>query len=367
MTTSQPGQPLPQQQQSWAHDAALLAIETAVTGMITGRLLGRLRELLGSSTRAWVTLFGTVAAKPTSIDQARPVVELVHAVLDQVADEVPEAVRSIGDGVRAAYVLGLKQAGARKVTDLWSVAPFDLPAVVHRQIKDTLAFDVVVPTAEQLIRKRERERIVAAVRAELDQAKQLLDAEQLTAKGFTRVQVAIARAEKIEQRVQDAVAWHLLNANQQAVSDTAERRGLELIWISERDACVVCLALNGDVVEPGDTFDVTATYGDVDKAPVVWPDAETLLHPPRHNRCRCRCEAHDAERDHAFAAALKRESDRAIAYGWRTDSESGEVRRRAASELLAKGVNLPASVKKRAAKAVKEPNTFGGPVPDVAR
>jgi hypothetical protein len=205
------------------------------------------------------------------------------------------------------------------------------------------------------------------VRAELDQAKQLLDAEQLTAKGFTRVQVAIARAEKIEQRVQDAVAWHLLNANQQAVSDTAERRGLELIWISERDACVVCLALNGDVVEPGDTFDVTATYGDVDKAPVVWPDAETLLHPPRHNRCRCRCEAHDAERDHAFAAALKRESDRAIAYGWRTDSESGEVRRRAASELLAKGVNLPASVKKRAAKAVKEPNTFGGPVPDVAR
>lgn len=364
MTTPQPGQPLPQQQQSWAHDAALLAIETAVTSMITGRLLGRMRDLLGNSVRAWAVLFGSTRGRPPTAADAQPIVELVHVVLDEVAAEVPEALRLISDGVRAAYVLGLKQAGARKVTDLWSVAPLDLPAVVHHQIKDTLAFDVVVPTAEQLIKQHERARIVAAVRAELDQAKQLLDAEQLTAKGFTQVQVAIARAEKIEQRVQDAVAWHLLNANQQAVSDTAERRGLELIWISERDACVVCLALNGDVVEPGDTFDVTATYGDVDKAPVVWPDAETLLHPPRHNRCRCRCEVHDAERDHAFATALKRESDRAIVYGWRTDSESGEVRRRAADKLLAAGVRLPESVKHRGEILIKEPGRFGGPVPD---
>lgn len=375
MTTPQPGQPLPQQQQSWAHDAALLAIEAAVTSMITGRLLGRMRDLLGNSVRAWAVLFGSTRGRPPTAADAQPIIELVHAVLDEVAAEVPEALRPISDGVRAAYVLGLKQAGAPRLsTAEWERRTLREPPMLFMPYADTpkvVAQQVVaitryadVPMAEQLIERRERERIVAAMRAELDQAKQLLNAKQLTAKGFTQVQVAIARAEKIEQRVQDAVAWHLLNANQQAVSDTAERRGLELIWISERDACVVCLALNGDVVAPGDTFDVTATYGDVDKAPVVWPDAETLLHPPRHNRCRCRCEVHDAERDHAFAAALKRESDRAIVYGWRTDSESGEVRRRAADKLLAAGVRLPASVKHRGEILIKEPGRFGGPVPD---
>jgi hypothetical protein len=178
------------------------------------------------------------------------------------------------------------------------------------------------------------------------------------------VQVALARAAKIEQRVEAAVQWHLLYANQQAVSDTARRRKLEMIWISERDACVVCLALNGDVVAPGDSFDVAATYGDVAKVPDVWPDAELLPHPPRHNRCRCRCEIHDSATGHGLVAALKRESDRAVVYGWRTDSESGESRRRAADKLLRAGVKLPESVKHRGEIRIKEPGTFGGPVPE---
>jgi hypothetical protein len=375
VTTPQPGQPLPIQTQSWAHDAALLAIETAITGMIVNRLVGRLRELLGNSVRAWAVLYGSTGARPPSASEAQPIVELVHAVLDQVADETPETLRPIGDGVRAAYVLGLRQAGAPRLPPAeWErltlreppmlFMPYaDTPKVITRQVVAVTRY-ADVPTAEQLIHKRERDRIVNAVRAELDQAKRLLDAKQLTEKGFTQVQVAIARAEKIEQRVGNAVAWHLLYANQQAVTDTAKRRGLDLIWISERDACVVCLKLNGDVVDPGDSFSVTATYGKPDDVPAPWPDAETLLHPPRHNRCRCRCEIHDSERSADLVDALKRESDRAIAYGWRTDSESGEVRRRAAEKLLAKGVNLPKSVKSRAARRVKAPGPFGGPVPD---
>src|ERR1700753_3681103 len=106
MTAPQPGQPLPIQQQSWAHDAALHAIETATAALILASVMGRLRGLLHDSTRAWVTLFGSVAGKPASADQARPVVELAHAVLDDAGADVPERVdRAMVDGVRAAYVL----------------------------------------------------------------------------------------------------------------------------------------------------------------------------------------------------------------------------------------------------------------------
>lgn len=378
MTAPQPGKPLPGQVASWANDDALRTIETATANMISQGPRARLRELLANVTRAWVTLFGSVAAKPATADQARPVAELAHAVLDDIGDGMPESLRPIGDGIRAAYVLGLKQSSAPRLPPAeferailreppMLFTPYaDTPKAISRQVVAAVHY-ADVPTAEELIRKRERDRIVAAVREELEQAKKLLDVDQLTEKGFTQVQVAIARADKIQDRIDNAVQWHLLNANQQAVTDTAKREGDELIWISERDACVVCLALNGDVVDPGDSFDVHATYGDPSKVPEPWPDPESVLHAPRHNRCRCRCERHRREQDAAFAEALKRESDRAIAYGWRTDSESGEVRRRAASELLARGVNLPKSVKKRAEKAIKEPSTFGGPVPDVAR
>lgn len=372
MTASppQPGQPLPIQQQSWAHDAALLAIETAVTRLIAGRLLGQLRGAVTAVTRAWVTMVGPLSVKPQGPTYVRPMIELATSLLDNVADDAPLALTPIGDGARAAYVLGLRQAGTELVarparfvqTD---VIADDTPPVVARQLLAVGRVGQHVPTAEDLIEKRERARITAAVRDEIEQAKKILTVDGITEKGFTQVQVALARAAKLEQRVEAAVAWHLLYANQQAVTDTARRRRLDLIWISERDACVVCLALNGDVVSPGDSFDVDATYGDPSKVPDVWPDAETLQHAPRHNRCRCRCEIHDSERSADLVDALKRESDRAIAYGWRTDSESGEVRRRAAEKLLATGVNLPKSVKSRAVRRVQEPGTFGGPVPDL--
>lgn len=371
MTTPQPpaqppAQPLPIQQQSWAHDAALLAIETATTVMITRALTPRLRELLNNATRAWMALFGSTRAKPPNADQARSVTELVAAVLDQVAADVPAALRPIDDGVRAAYVLGLRQAGAvRRVGGLAPPVHMDLPAVTYNQLIKAEMFEQRVPTAEDLIRAHERKRIAAALRDEIEQAKKLLTVDGVTEKGFIQVQVALARAAKLEQRVEAAVAWHLLYANQQAVSDTARRRKLDLIWVSERDACVVCLALNGDVVSPGDSFDVTATYGDPSKVPPCWPDAEHCPHSPRHNRCRCRCELHDSATGDGLVAALKRESERAIVYGWRTDSESGESRRRAAEKLLRAGVGLPESVKHRGEIAIKEPGTFGGPVPEL--
>lgn len=361
MTAPQPGQPLPQQQQSWAHDAALLAIETAVTRLIAGRLLGQLRGSVTAVTRAWITMIGPLSVKPQGPTYVRPMIELATSLLDNVADDAPLALTPLGDGVRAAYVLGLKQAGAPRRSG--GTAPHitaEMPKAVQRELVKSEMFEQRVP--EELIRARERQRIAAALRDEIEQAKQLLTVDDVTEKGFIQVQVALARAAKLEQRVEAAVQWHLLYANQQAVSDTARKAGDALIWISERDACVVCLALNGDVVDPGDSFNVRATYGDPSKVPNVWPNAETLLHAPRHNRCRCRCERHRWS-EVSFARALKRESDRAIAYGWRTDSESGEVRRSAAEKLLAKGVNLPKSVKSRAERRVQEPGTFGGPVP----
>lgn len=365
-----PNQPLSIQQQAWNNDATLATLDTAVTAAITVHLLQQLTTLLGSVTRAWVTLFGRADVLPATRGQAVPIVELVHAVLDQIHDDVPERVLpALGDGIRAAYVLGLKQGGMprRLPSELRAehaprlFVPYAAaPKPVVRQLAAAVHYDV--PTADDLIRKRERDRVIESIRRQLAEAKKLITPSTVTEHGLTRVQTAIATARKLEQRVDMAVSWHLLYANQQAVSDAAKVRGLALIWVSERDSCVVCTALNGEVVDPGDTFDVSATFGT--EAPVaVWPIENHLPHPPRHNHCRCRCEAHD-RRDTGVVDALKREAKRSIVKGWSTDSESGQVRRRAAEALLARGAGLPRTVEDRARRAVKSKDVFGGPVPD---
>jgi len=213
------------------------------------------------------------------------------------------------------------------------------------------------------VQQREQARVIAAVRRQLDEAKALLNADKVTAEGFTRVQRALAEAARVEQRVEAAVQWHLLDANQRGVADEARRQGMALIWVAERDACVVCQALSGDVVDPGQSFSVTATYGRQAAVPKVWPKPDYLPHPPRHNRCRCRVELHDRA-DTGVVMALKREGRRAIVYGYRTDGQSSAERRDAADRLLARGARLPRTVEERARRAVKKPGPFGGPVPE---
>lgn len=336
--------------------------------MILASIRGRISAAMRAVTSGWVLTVGPVAALPTSPGQVRPVITLAHAMLDEVTADLPDALSAIPRATLAAYALGVRQAGGQLEPRPVRAAPHvpeHTPPVIARQLEAVARLKDPPPEGwfRVQVQRREQDRIVAAVRKQLDQAKAVLDADKVTAEGFTRVQRALAEAAKVEQRVEAAVQWHLLDANQKGVADEARRRGLALIWVAERDACVVCQALSGDVVDPGQSFSVTATYGRESALPKVWPKEDYLPHPPRHNRCRCRAEPHDRQ-DTGVVMALKREGRRAIVYGYRTDGQSSAERRDAADRLLAKGARLPKTVEARARRAVKRPGPFGGPVPE---
>lgn len=127
--------------------------------------------------------------------------------------------------------------------------------------------------------------------------------------------------------------------------------GLRVVWVNERDACLVCLALAGHVADPnsGLGFDEFATFSPR-PAPAVWPPGMPLMGPPRHPNCRCRLRIIAADNT-MVPDALRREAERSVARGW-----SGHDSRRSrlgAADMLVRRVNrLPRTVNERAAKNV---------------
>jgi hypothetical protein len=119
-----------------------------------------------------------------------------------------------------------------------------------------------------------------------------------------------------------------------------------MVWEAERDACVFCLALAGQVVTtPGDPFPRADLYAEPPAS--QW----TVSRPPLHGHCRCRLAVLVAPE---YADALKREAQRSVLRGLSLSSESQAVRVRAAQRLLERDPVAPKSVKAYAAKAVKE-------------
>src|SRR3546814_2098543 len=56
-----------------------------------------------------------------------------------------------------------------------------------------------------------------------------------------------------------------------------------VVWVAERDACVNCTALAGQVARPGQSVDGALAWGD---KPLQWSGCNGR--PPRHPNCRCR-------------------------------------------------------------------------------
>lgn len=123
---------------------------------------------------------------------------------------------------------------------------------------------------------------------------------------------------------------------------------LRVVWIAERQACLTCKALSGQVADPstGLWFDEFATFSPRG-APPVWPPDQPLMGPPRHPHCRCRLRVIAASNT-MLPAALQREAQRAVLRGW-SDHDSRRSRLNAADRLLIRGTNLPKTVKARAA------------------
>ena len=132
---------------------------------------------------------------------------------------------------------------------------------------------------------------------------------------------------------------------------SARQLGAEgLIWVSERDACVHCIGLAGEVARFGEPF------------PSFSPYAEKQLNwrgyngrPPRHPNCRCRLIPWDGGDE--TPEALKREAERSVARGWSLPTESNAQRLRALDRLLqSPNLRLPPSVIRRARRALQDRN-----------
>jgi hypothetical protein len=123
-----------------------------------------------------------------------------------------------------------------------------------------------------------------------------------------------------------------------------------IMWVSERDACVHCIGLAGEVARFGEPFPAFSPYAE---KTLGWQGYNGR--PPRHPNCRCRIIPWDGTDD--TAEALKREAQRSVARGWSLPTESNAARLRALDRLLQQPtLRLPPSVIRSARRALQDRN-----------
>lgn len=192
----------------------------------------------------------------------------------------------------------------------------------------------------------------ATAAAHLRQAVQAVSGAQ----DVSGIEQALSIADRAPEALTLAAGWAVNRAANDSVTKTAAHLGAELLWIAERDACVVCTALAGHTADPaaGEGFDEFATFGP-HRPPAPWPPGQPLMRPPRHPRCRCMVVVWlgSASGQPDLPASLRHEARRSILRGFSRPSESHTLRLAAASKLLGTGAyDMPKSVRQYAAHAV---------------
>jgi hypothetical protein len=311
--------------------ATLLTLEAGSAYAATYSLRGALEALRRLANRRWMLAGGSpVGVAPISTHQREHIVQELVLELRRIAAGVERDVPPIlRQEAERALELGAQHA-AQQIGEVVDAAELVLDETARRVIDATprSAVSHLLKAAEQI-----------------ERAQTGMD-----------LQTALAEAERSVASVNTGSTYATNHAANDAARQVAVRRGEKLLWIAERDACVVCLALSGDVVDPneGEGFDELATFGPY-APPEVWPFGMPLMHPPRHPHCRCQTcvwlGSLAGQPD--FPERLKHEAARSVLKGWSLPSESNTVRLKAAEKLLHRGGRgLPKSVQEEAARAV---------------
>jgi hypothetical protein len=312
------------------HAAELYLLEQAAVAAVAGPVRAAVRSLLGRFSRRWIAMFGstTTAADPLRL---RSYLTDLQGDLKQLPGRLQRSpAQVLLEHALDALDLGVHQAADEVALDV------DVESAIDRGLSD----DVLAAIGE----------LDDAITAKLDAAARA--AERFEDDRFEQVLTQIlAPAQQAATTAERTTTWVENKAANDGIASVAGDLLAPLLWVAERDACVHCLGLSGEVSADG-AFDGTKTFG---KKPLaVWPGPD-LTGPPRHPNCRCRVQpwlgTEATEVD--FPAALKREAARSILTGWRLPSESEHVRLDAAERLLQRGTTLPASVQARARAAVK--------------
>lgn len=311
--------------------ATLLAFEAGSAHAATAGLRRALKAFARSANQRWMLAGGNPAGMAVVESQAREHLQqaLILDLRALAASVQRELAPILQQEARAALALGAKHAGEQA----------GLNVAVEELVLDDTAKRIIDSTP------------AAAVRHLLRAADQIA-----TAQTGLDLQNAVSEAQRSVKSVNTGSTYLTNHAANDAARQVAEHAGAELLWIAERDACVICLALAGEIANPmtGLGFDEFATYGPYEP-PSIWPLGMPLMRPPRHPHCRCQvCVWFGfAPGQPDLPSALKREAARSILKGWSLPSESNRVRIEAARKLLASGGRgLPKTVQERSAHDV---------------
>lgn len=319
------------------HDVAALALEVAAAVAASKALKMQLDVIVKASLLAWTKAFGPSLRTVQSGTQYVQFMARLQTELAQVhVDPKPVLL----EYAAKARTLGVTQGFREAATS---------PAAL--------------PTAPDFAAIVDATQAAANAKAKVDASARLAGSE---AKGtFSTVTRAMTPARQAVNDLNRTARTMTNTALNQGIADVAEQVDGQLLWIAERDACVVCAALSGHVVDVGHEFDRGATFGE---KPIAWVPDGGLTGPPRHPSCRCRVTPYlgtGSGSPISLPEALKREAERSILRGWKVDSESENVRIQAADRLLEKigsprnsrspsGWTVPKSVKERAQRAVEK-------------
>lgn len=381
-----PNQPPPELEQFLQHAAELYALEKLASKMAVGPLRKQVQGVWRSAAALWVRMFGGL--DNPAIPERHG--EYLSAVKRQIAAINPDVAGPLAEYVDKALAMGVRHAAAEvgvhvttppgpvkqePATPAEGISTPPRPARIEQIDWPTVDQPGPAPRRPGHGTRRDWPTVdldpamsdttsTALDTLDRDVKEQLLHAEhaveQVAGDLYKDVTDALAETQKAVVAADRATTVVVNEAANTGSDQLAAKLGAARLWVAERNACLHCLALSGEVAPPGGHFDGSLTFG---KKPLpVWPPGSELESPPRHPNCRCRCTpwlgSAPGYTGPDLPAALKREAQRSILVGWRTETESERARLDAAARLLRRGTTLPKSVQARARTAVKR-GSFG--------
>lgn len=311
-------------QEQQAEEAAELEEQTAQQA--DGGAGAKLAGLLAIALAAWVAAFGALAVLGAGA-------KLVSLLVGVRAD-VDRASRGLGRRAQLTLEGALEDAtllGGRHAVDFLCRASgrdHDLPDLrVSRDVAE------------------EAGRLAATVAEQLRLAARLLSPREVSRTGWRGVVLGLAAARRAATLVRQSIAWTIHRAINDGATQVADHYGARGLWVSEPDACVICLAYAGRLTDGDGHFP-----GGLSMDPHSRSNRRAALDgPPAHPNCRCRLVPWMPGWDTGpgtLPDLLRDQAWRSIATGRGRSTESRAARRRAARALLAQR-GLPARVRRQ--------------------
>ncbi|HEY3481531.1 MAG TPA: hypothetical protein VGL02_21765, partial [Streptomyces sp.] len=189
-------------------------------------------------------------------------------------------------------------------------------------------------------------RLAVTVAEQLRLAARLLSLRTVSSTGWRGVILGLAAARRAATLVRQSIAWTIHRAINDGAAQVADHYGAHGMWVTEPDACVLCLAYAGRLADRDGRFP-----GGLSTDPRTRSASLAAIDgPPRHINCRCRLVPWMPYWDTGpgtLPDLLRDQALRSIATGAARPSESRAARRRAAQALLAQR-GLSARVRRQA-------------------